>query len=246
MYSDIDKFHYLKSSVNIQPESQNILNNYQFSGDNYKSAWEALCRRFDDRRVLLMQYTNSLMTISGPIDGSLSEARRVLDTYISHRAAFNFMKVTPEELLDMIFEQFVRNRFDKNLMREWDIHIDSSDEKPSWTAFCKFMDQRIKSLAFTYREGNSFGLFKSLSDESITSQSSKTSLVVNKNLQIEKCKLCSSSHRVYQCMNCLRPGHSKQECNSNSRCKVCEENHHTSLHSNNSNSLLNSQEATQT
>ncbi|KAL7039542.1 hypothetical protein ACKWTF_000019 [Chironomus riparius] len=103
-----------------------------------------------------MQYTNSLMTISGPIDGSLSEARRVLDTYISHRAAFNFMKVTPEELLDMIFEQFVRNRFDKNLMREWDIDIDSSDEKPSWTAFCKFMDQRIKSLAFTYREGNSF------------------------------------------------------------------------------------------
>ena len=156
MYSDIDKFHYLKSSVNIQPESQNILNNYQFSGDNYKSAWEALCRRFDDRRVLLMQYTNSLMTISGPIDGSLSEARRVLDTYISHRAAFNLMKVTPEELLDMIFEQFVRNRFDKNLMREWDIDIDSSDEKPSWTAFCKFMDQRIKSLAFTYREGNSF------------------------------------------------------------------------------------------
>ena len=51
---------------NIQPESQNILNNYQFSGDNYKSAWEALCRRFDDRRVLLMQYTNSLMTISDP------------------------------------------------------------------------------------------------------------------------------------------------------------------------------------
>ena len=84
-----------------------------------------------------MQYTNSLMTISGPIDGSLSEARRVLDTYISHRAAFNLLKVTPEELLDMIFEQFVRNRFDKNLMREWDIHIDSSDEKP---AFCKFMD----------------------------------------------------------------------------------------------------------
>ena len=122
-------------------------------------------------------------------------------------------------------------------------------------------------MAFTYREGNSFGLFKSLSDESITSQSSKTSLVVNKNVQIEKCKLCSSSHRVYQCeifrkenqegrlkiaskyklcMNCLRPGHSKQDCNSNSRCKVCEENHHTSLHSNNSNSLLNSQEATQT
>ena len=246
-FSDIEKFHYLKSAINIQPESQNILNNYQFSGSNYKTAWEALCRRYDDRRVLLMQYTNSLMTIKGPVDDSLIETRKVLDTYISHRAAFNLMKVTPEELLDMIFEQFIRDKFDKNLMREWDIHIDSSNERPSWDALCKFMDQRIKTLSFTNREPTS--LPKKISQtETTESHASGTTLLTH---QVENCKLCSNNHAIYKCeifnranvderqdivfkhrlcMNCLRSGHNKQDCRSNSRCKLCNQKHHTSIH----------------
>ena len=261
-FSDIDKFHYLKSSVKIQPESQNVLNNYQFSGDSYESAWEALCRRFDDRRLLLMQYTNSLMTVKGSADDSLTEARRVLDYYISHRAAFNMMKVTNDELLDMIFEQFVRNRFDATLMREWDIHIDSSTKKPSWDEFCKFMDQRIKSLKFTDREGNSFPLNSSSSISSMSKDRS-TELMVNKskNPQIEKCKLCSRNHQIYKCdifngetpnerykvamkfklcINCLSAKHNKYGCKSVLRCKICGMKHHTSLHNSESiNSIPN-------
>lgn len=246
-FTDIEKFHYLKSAVNIQPESQNILNNYQFSGSNYETAWSALCQRYDDRRLLLMQYINSLMTIKGPVDDSLTEARRVLDTYISHRSAFNLMKVTHEELLDMIFEQFIRDKFDKNLMREWDIHIDSSNKKPSWDALCKFMDQRIKSLSFTNREPTS--LPKKISQiETTESHANGTTLLT---YQVEKCKLCSNNHAIYKCeifnredldgrkqlvlkhrlcMNCLRTGHSKQECKNKSRCKVCNGKHHTSIH----------------
>jgi len=247
-FSTIDKFHYLRASVKIEPSSQNILNNYKFSEDNYEIAWEALCERYDDKRTLLLQHAVSLFQVKKAVDDSPSEIRRVIDSYQSHRCAFQQMNVSSDELNDIIFEQFVRYRLDEKSVREWDIHVQTIN--PTWDELYKFLDKRSRSLTFTDKKSTSSASTKQSTNQ-VTKYPTKPKVLLASEQSKYPCKLCSESHPIFVCpsyvkesvdkrteivmklklcKNCLRPGHQVKECNNTKVCKICGMRHHSSLH----------------
>lgn len=250
-FSTIDKFHYLRASVKIEPSSQNILNNYKFSEDNYVIAWNALCERYDDKRTLLLQHAVSLFQVKRAVDDSPSEIRRVIDSYQSYRCAFNQMNVSCEELNDIIFEQFVRYRLDEKSLREWDIHVQTVN--PTWDELYKFMDKRSKSLTFTDKKSSNNSSASKQATSQVSKLPTKSKVFIANDQTKYPCKLCSESHPLFVCpsflkenvekrteivmkfklcKNCLRQGHQMKDCNSKNVCKQCGLKHHSSLHRN--------------
>lgn len=247
-FSTIDKFHYLKAAVKIEPTSQNLLNNYKFSEDNYEIAWEALCERYDDKRTLLIQHAVSLFQVKKAIDDSPSEIRRVIDSYQSYRCAFKQMNVSSDELNDIIFEQFVRYRLDEKSLREWDLHVQTVN--PTWDELYKFLEKRSRSLTFTDKKSTSSSSTKHTTSQA-TKYPSKSKVLLSNEQSKFPCKLCSESHPIFVCpaylkesvdkrneivmklklcKNCLRQGHQVKECNNTKVCKLCGLKHHSSLH----------------
>jgi hypothetical protein len=49
------------------------------------------------------------------------EIRRVMNTYNCNQAAFKNMNVSNNELMNLIFEQFIRQRLSNNIMNDWEI-----------------------------------------------------------------------------------------------------------------------------
>ena len=139
-FSNIDKFHYLKSSIKIEPASQNILNNYQVTDETYENAWEALCSRFDDRRAMLLEYTDSLFKVEKIY--KTQDVLKLVDSYVSIMSSFVKLNVTDHEFMDLMYEKMIRDRFDKFTRREWDLHINT--HKPTFHELCKFLEGRHK------------------------------------------------------------------------------------------------------
>ena len=115
-FSNIDKFHYLKSSIKIEPASQNILNNYQVTDDTYENTWETLCSRFDDRRAILLEYTDSLFKVEKIY--MTQDILKLVDSYVSIRSSFVKLNVTDHEFMDLMYEKMIRDRLDKFTRRE--------------------------------------------------------------------------------------------------------------------------------
>ena len=98
-----------------------------------------------ERRLLLLRYASLLFQIPKVKDSSAMEIQRVIVHYNVIKRKFEELDVSREELTDLIFEQFVRDRMDEETNRVWDRHVYHGSD-PTWEELCSFMHQRSESL----------------------------------------------------------------------------------------------------
>jgi len=245
-FTNIDKFHYLKSSVKIEPVSQNILNNYQVTDETYEHAWEALCSRFDDRRAMLLEYTDALFKVEKIY--KTQDILQLVDSYVSIRSSFVKLNVTDQEFVDLMYEKMIRDRLDKFTRREWDLHINT--HKPTFNELCTFLEGRHKSVKYTASE-SSIPASSSKYQQGNKQTRNKILLANNKPVNNLVCLVCSQNHLIGNCpsflkenidkrfeivsnlklcLNCLKPGHIARKCISSKNCNMCGGKHHQTLH----------------
>ncbi|XP_070508914.1 uncharacterized protein [Chironomus tepperi] len=247
-FSNIDKFHYLKSSVKIEPASQNILNNYQITDEIYESAWEALCSRFDDRRAMLLEYTDALFKVEKIY--KTQDILKLVDSYRSIKSSFVKLNVTDKEFSDIMYEKLIRDRLDNYTRREWDLHINT--HKPTFSELCTFLEGRHKSVKYAASESSipALATASALKYQQGNKQNRNRILFTN-NKPVNACQHCSQNHEIFNCLsflkenpskrheivsnlklclNCLRPGHISRYCKSTRNCNICGSKHHSTLH----------------
>lgn len=75
--NDIDRFRFLKSSLTEAPKM--IISNMEISEENFRTAWKALCDRYDNTSLIFRSHINQLFSLQGASGASSQGCRTLLD-----------------------------------------------------------------------------------------------------------------------------------------------------------------------
>lgn len=82
--NDIQRFHYLRAS--LEGSAMQVIKSLEFSAANYHNAWDLLCSRYDNRRLLVHNHLKSLFSLEAINKESATQIRQLVDTVaITHR-----------------------------------------------------------------------------------------------------------------------------------------------------------------
>ncbi|XP_055598712.1 uncharacterized protein LOC129748218 [Uranotaenia lowii] len=237
--SNTDKFCYLRSAVT--DEALQAIASVDITAANYEVAWSTLERRYENRKLLVKSYLDSLFSI----DSLRHESYEVLNKFISdfERNLQMLQKVgeKPDQWSTLLVHM-VCSRLDQHTLRQWETHH-SSKEVPLFDDLMLFLRKHCSVLeSISHRKPEE----PDNCDEPITVGVRKPAVP-----SIVKCPFCSDIfHRAFYCtkflklsvderseavkraklcFNCLSSRHLVRSC-SKGFCHHCGMRHHSLLH----------------
>ncbi|XP_047020044.1 uncharacterized protein LOC124630274 isoform X2 [Helicoverpa zea] len=117
--SNIQKFHYLKSS--LKGNAELVVNSVEFSSDNYIVAWELLLNRFNNNRLLVHNHVKALFSIDSLSKESPDSLRKLIDTILKNLRALKILG-EPTDQWDTLINYIIVSKLDKTTEREWETH----------------------------------------------------------------------------------------------------------------------------
>lgn len=243
---NIDKFNYLLACL-ADPVKEEIAG-FRLSSANYTIVWDALKSRYDDERMLMAVHLDKLFACKPAIMESAVELRRILNCFRVNMA--QLLPICPDsKYWDGIVVYMIKQRVDSKTRKA----LELSTENPvgmTFDAMLKFLEKRSKYLEQIPSEASSAKSSQKASKET-SKHNTKVALVTTSNNKV-KCNVCQRDHLTFLCpelkncnpsdcvqklknarlcFNCLQPNHSRQSCTNSKRCRVCQQKHHTILHS---------------
>lgn len=117
--TEIQKFHYLKSSLSGNAKS--VIDSIEFSANNYKVAWELLLNRFDNTKLLVHNHIKSMFTMQSLTKESPVQLRRLIDNILKNLRALKLLG-EPTEYWDTLIIYIIVTKLDSITEREWEQH----------------------------------------------------------------------------------------------------------------------------
>lgn len=250
----IHKFHYLMSYLTGDPAR--IITNFEVSSSNYKSAWQLLCSRYDNKRQLINHHLNSLLNIQQTVRESDRSLRFMVDHITKNLRALSSLG-QPTDKWDVLIIHIMSSKLDSHTLLKWEECRGVLDDVPNLEQFYKFLINRADVLESINRNS-----YKSMHSKFTTSNINKgqdkpytksfacTSNETTAPANLISCIVCHQGHRIYDCptfisksvkeriaevhklklcTNCLRPGHKVQTCRLGP-CLKCKGRHNTLIH----------------
>lgn len=251
---DISKFHYLRAS--LTGKALDVIQNIDFNGDNYEMAWNLLCERYNNSRLLVNNHVQALFNVEHVSKESSSSLRHLVDTVNKNIRALKTLN-EPTEYWDTLIVYMMSSKLDVVTSRNWEEYRSSLSKSPSLSQFCTFISNKADLMETLEDKSNKLKLenknrsFIISNNIQSDNQQLNKNKINNKNLNSKiKCPLCNNNHLLYTCetfrnlpvetrilkvkefnvcFNCLRSGHSTNRCRL-SHCKYCRSKHSTLLH----------------
>nr|XP_037871625.1 uncharacterized protein LOC119629562 [Bombyx mori] len=85
----IQKFHYLKSS--LKSVAALVIDSLEFSSNNYTVAWDLICNRYNNTRLLVHNHVKALFSIQSLVKESPTHIRDIVDYATSQNITFKFI-----------------------------------------------------------------------------------------------------------------------------------------------------------
>ena len=85
----MQKFHYLRAS--LDGSASHIIRSLEFSAANYTIAWNLLCERYDNTRLLIQNHVKAIFDEEPVKKESADSLRRLLDSYIKNVRALEIL-----------------------------------------------------------------------------------------------------------------------------------------------------------
>ncbi|XP_050360100.1 uncharacterized protein LOC126779937 isoform X1 [Nymphalis io] len=265
--NDINKFHYLRAS--LQGNAALIIKNIDFKGDHYNIAWDLLCERYNNNRILVNNHIQALFDVESITNESSVSIRNLVDTINKNVRALTTLN-QPTQYWDTLLIYIMSKKLDLKTSRDWEEHRNNTlKDDPTLAQFCSFLNKKadwLESVESNINLSQNNIIVALNNNHSNKFVPDKTTQIPKKsNNNFNKCPLCSQAHALYKCdsfrslsiesriqkandynvcLNCLRLGHSAKQCKL-SHCKYCKIKHNTLLHLNSNdfktvNSLLSS------
>lgn len=238
--SDIQRFHYLRGC--LQGKAAEVIKLLEFSSENYQIAWENLCDRYNNTRVLVHNHIKALFNMETITKESSDKIRSMIDSVNKHLRAIT--SLTPSETLwENLIIYLITTKLDPISSREWE-QSRSDNEFSTVQDLKSFLKTKADLLETLESKRNSSDpkLIKKNLDHAKSSRSfviSTTGCVVcNKPHSIQQCEdflklpipdRLLKIKELKLCINCFRKGHFIANCHS-SFCRKCKGKHHTLLH----------------
>lgn len=140
--SGIQKFHYLRASlVSSAPQ---VIQSLEFSSENYDIAWNTLCERFNNNRLLIQNHIKAIFDMESINTESALKIRNLSDNLFKHLAALNQLEEPIDSWATLII-YIMSAKLDKNTAREWE-KLKSKESSCTLESFKKFLKERANLL----------------------------------------------------------------------------------------------------
>lgn len=249
--SDVQKYCFLKGSCKGTP--LDIVNEYPATDSSYALAWTALHRRYHNKRKIVDTIFKKLFSIPSS-DGSSKSIQCILDTTRTSIALLRTLEINTSGEHAMLIYMMV-NRLDTQTRKEWEQSLKASTEIPPIEDLFIFLETTFRTLetisdqpesSFTSARNYKTQQQQTRPRNTFTRYVNTTSTNNDTN-----CPCCNKRHLLYKCFkfaalqsaekrnfintkrvcrNCLTIGHFSNNCRVSSRCQICQQNHHTTVH----------------
>lgn len=258
--SDIQKYYYLKSA--LQGEANNIIQSIPVSSANYTIAWDLLCDRFENKRLLVHHHIKAIFDQPIIERESHVKLRHLFDNVNKNLRVLSSLGLKTDEW-DTIIIYIIVSKFDSSTRRHWESFeignnlATMADMNKFLKGQCEILEQ-IEINKFENKRVN----VNPLHNNNRSKRSNNVYVGTNKTMDYS-CLLCKQNHLIYKCdtflgldikdrlnkikklgacINCLRKNHLAVNCRSLG-CFKCKQKHHTLLHINSNQGASNNAES---
>lgn len=239
--NDVQKFHYLKAS--LEGEATDIIKSMSLSASNYNIAWNLLCSRFENKKLLIQNHLNDIFKLKSVNRESANNLREMSDTITKNLRALDALG-QPTEHWDAIIVFVITSKFDKQTARDFET-FKIKGELPTIAELKQFLNSKadlLDNLSLCHRNEGETKQDKGFKSNKVN----KT--FVSSNVT---CYQCKASHAIYHCdqflqlpvqerimkvkalrlcNKCLRQHGNKHCFYRGNGCKICRADHNTLLH----------------
>ena len=170
---NIQKFHYLRAS--LQGGAAQVIRSIELSGESYPLAWDTLCKRYENKKILIQNHIQALFNLSVLTSECSGSLRNMIDTVSKHLASLKVLN-QPCDSWDTLLIYIMGCKLDKTTFREWEEKKANLGEYlPSFPDFMVFLKARADFLEHIELIKN-----KEINVQKIISQVGKTVFLVYK------------------------------------------------------------------
>ncbi|XP_075152046.1 uncharacterized protein LOC142226066 [Haematobia irritans] len=252
--SPVEKLFHLGQRTKGEPHD--IVKKLPLTNENFRVAWDNLCSRYENRRVLVNLQLKSLFnlpTIQTESGTALKNLQRDMNACIS------LLKLYEIDVgsWDPIFVFVCCNRLPDITLTLWEQTLADKTVIPKWTNLDSFLTNRHRTLeSVTEIRRKDLPLNGTPkphnSEKSVPKSVGRTLKTFQNKVSELKCRLCPSETHVVRhcpkfldmsvnqrlteikkrnlCLNCFSRLHSVKNCNSKFSCYRCSKRHNTLLH----------------
>ncbi|XP_036347309.1 uncharacterized protein LOC118756662, partial [Rhagoletis pomonella] len=236
----IDKFNYLLNC--LSGPALEVVQSFQITEDNYSKALERLDARYDNDVLIFLDCISSLFALPTMTQPEATTLQKLVDNASAIRGSLLSIG-SAEEIMNNIMIHILLSKVDAQTKAKYN-EQQGFDKLSSWEDCCNTLNRRCQYLE---SQGDHQSDQRGAKPKVKQASTSKTFVPTNAN-----CVYCNSpSHYISSCnkfkelslqqridyvrkagicFNCLRKTHCMKECQSKSRCKICQSVHHTLLH----------------
>ncbi|XP_047507813.1 uncharacterized protein LOC125051508 [Pieris napi] len=239
---DINKFHYLKSS--LEGSAALVVSSVELSGKNYSVAWTLLCDRFDNKNLLIQHHVAALFKIEPVTRETACNLKGIVDQLNKNLRALDTLGESTKHW-DTLLVYLITQKLDTKSFREWEEYKGRlpTDTRIELLHLLDFLRVRITLLDSV--EHNTNSKIKP-SHKIMTLQTNKP--IVNKNHLV--CPKCKGEHKLNNCsdflslsnearcqllpslkvcFNCFSKTHFSNNCKKPG-CTICKRKHSVLIH----------------
>ncbi|XP_066595394.1 uncharacterized protein [Prorops nasuta] len=242
--SDIDKFHYLCAAV--KGDASRAIQSFSINSENYTLAWEALTRRFEDKRLIIHDHLKAFFNVPA-IGRQTSEGLQELyDDAANHLSSLRNLGESVQHW-DTLIIYTIASKLDPQTRSDWE-EKHAKLTSPKWSELSNFMMEQCRLIktksecqATTNNNQRQTGRMNTKSKGPTASHVATTK---------QSCACCRGTHAIHTCekfaklpiagrlaliretkgcFNCLRTGNTSKQCKAGD-CRRCGKRHNTMLH----------------
>lgn len=246
---NINKFHYLRSS--LEGGAITVIKSIEFTSPNYDLAWNLLCERFNNKKILINNHLKALFGIESLTRESHKALRYLIDHILKNLRALESLG-QPTDQWDTIIIYMVSSKLDTFTSRKWEEHKNNLSDLPSLSEFTTFLRNRadILETSFMNRFDKPDNKPSHHNNHKPEHKVTKSFVVSHDDRKVPlSCPSCQQGHRIVNCIkfknmnaedkmsevlklnlcsNCLRRGHEAPQCRLGC-CRICRQKHNTML-----------------
>ncbi|XP_062557931.1 uncharacterized protein LOC134222793 [Armigeres subalbatus] len=251
----VNKLHYLLQS--LEEEAKKPFESVDIQADNYASTWDALLKRYDNKRFLKKELFRGLFDLPVMNKESAADLNTLVDEFQRRVKALAKLG-EPVIHWDTPLIFILSKKLDASTLRAWEHETRQKDEV-RYDELIDFLSQHIRMLKSVASDLQQRSLSTSIKvagpstkkTPAFKSVANPATAEVISNVQL--CPACSQNHQLHQCptfnelsisqrrefvvqrslcRNCFRLGHQARVCRSRFSCRTCQARHHTMLHEN--------------
>ncbi|CAH2018260.1 unnamed protein product, partial [Acanthoscelides obtectus] len=139
---NIRKFHYLRAS--LAGDANRVIQEIEFTADNYSIAWQVLRDRYDNKQVLIQNHLRAICNFEGFSTASSAKIREVSENLFKHLKSLKQLGISIEKW-DVLVIYLTVSKLDRYSSQEWERHTANTDI-PTLVEFKDFLRKRATLL----------------------------------------------------------------------------------------------------